>query len=70
MNWTFVIFSQNEIDKFNNLQTDFFIGKPIEHDKKLDNAIQGNSYGFLLSWNENSTKNSKFNTLFNKRRRI
>jgi len=61
----FVIFSQNEIDKFNNLQTDFFIGKPIEHDKKLDNAIQGNSYGFLLSWNENSTKNSKFNTLFN-----
>ena len=61
----FVVSSQNEKDVFNNIQTDFFVGKPIEHDKKLDNAIQGNSYGFLLSWNEHSTKNSKFNTLFN-----
>ena len=45
-------FSQNEHKVFDSFQTDFFIGKPIEHDKKLDNAIQGNSYGLLLSWNK------------------
>lgn len=58
----FVIFSQN---KSHNIQTDFLFGKLIEHDKKLNNAIQGNPYGLLISWNNNSTKNTKFNNLYN-----
>ena len=62
--YTFHIFSQNE-ERYNNFQTDFFIGFPIEHDKSLDNAIQGNAYGFLLSWNKINPNNNKFNHLFN-----
>ena len=58
-------FSQNEHKVFDSFQTDFFIGKPIEHDKKLDNAIQGNSYGILISWNKINMENSNFNKLLN-----
>lgn len=61
----FVAFSQNEDIRFNTFQTDVFVGKPIEHDKKLNNAIQGNSYGFLLSWNNVTTNPSEFNKLYN-----
>lgn len=61
----FVVFSQNEENRFNSIQTDFFIGKPIEHDKKLNNAIQGNSYGILLSWNKTTSNPSEFNKLYN-----
>ena len=46
-------------------QTDFFYGKPIEHDKKMDNSIQGNSYGFMLSYNYVKNENSTFNNLYN-----
>ncbi|UMB52465.1 acyloxyacyl hydrolase [Lutibacter sp. A64] len=49
----------------NTVQMDFFYGRPIEHDKKLKKAIDGNSYGVLLSINNNSTKNSTFNKLYN-----
>jgi len=62
---SFFGFSQNTLQKFNNIQTDFFIGKPIEHDKKLKDAIQGNSYGFLISWNDLSSKDNLFNQLYN-----
>lgn len=60
-----VVFSQHNDDRFSNIQTEFFIGKPIEHDKKLDNAIQGNSFGVLVSWNKLNNKTTKFNNLFN-----
>ena len=43
---------------------DFFIGKPIEHDKKLNNAIQGNSFGFLVNYNYINHKKSTFNKLY------
>ncbi|REE83177.1 lipid A 3-O-deacylase PagL [Lutibacter oceani] len=57
--------SQNETFKYNNIQTDFFFGKPIEHDKKLKDAIEGNSFGVLLSFNTTNTKNTHFNKLYN-----
>lgn len=60
-----LVSSQTETKKYNNIQTDFFYGKPIEHDKKLKNAIDGNSYGILLSFNTVSTKNTTFNKLYN-----
>ncbi len=56
------VFSQQESSTF---QTDIFYGKPIEHDKKLNNAIQGNSFGILLSWNKKPTETDEFNTLYN-----
>ncbi|MBI9040137.1 acyloxyacyl hydrolase [Lutibacter sp.] len=59
------LFSQNETQLFHSFQTEFFIGKPIEHDKKLDNAIQGNSYGLLLSWNKKNENPTEFNKLYN-----
>ena len=46
-------------------ETDFFYGMPIEHDKKLNNAIQGNSFGVLVSWNKVTTEPSEFNKLYN-----
>lgn len=46
-------------------ETNFFYGMPIEHDKKLDNAVQGNSFGILLSWNKVNETNSEFNQLYN-----
>lgn len=62
---SFTGFSQSESVTYNNIQTDFFFGRPIEHDKKLKKAIEGNSYGVLLSINNISTKNSNFNKLYN-----
>ncbi|NLP58862.1 acyloxyacyl hydrolase [Lutibacter sp. B1] len=62
---TFKTFSQNTTLRYSNFQTDLFIGIPIEHDKSLDKAIQGNAYGFLLSWNKVNSKNNKFNLLYN-----
>ncbi|SFS46273.1 acyloxyacyl hydrolase [Lutibacter maritimus] len=59
------LFSQNNQQIFNSFQTDFFIGKPIEHDKKLNHAIQGNSFGILVSWNKIATNSSTFNKLYN-----
>lgn len=60
-----VIFSQNDAERYTSLQTEFFYGKPLEHDKKLENAVQGNSYGFLLSWNNISNEENNFNKLYN-----
>lgn len=48
-----------------SFQTELFIGQHIEHDTSLKNAIQNNSYGFLLSYNYVQKENSKFNKLFN-----
>jgi len=62
--FTFQVFSQTETVKYNNIQTDFFFGRPIEHDKKLKDAIDGNSYGVLLSFNTINTKNNNFNILY------
>lgn len=58
-------FSQQYTERFNNFQTDFFVGQHLEHDTSLKDAIQGNSFGVLLSYNYTNTKSSKFNTLFN-----
>lgn len=63
--FTFIGFSQSENVRYNNIQTDFFFGRPIEHDKILKEAIEGNSFGVLLSFNTISTKNSNFNKLYN-----
>lgn len=60
-----VAISQNIETRYSNFQTDIFYGFPIEHDTSLDNAIQGNTSGFLLNWNAVKSKNSKFNALFN-----
>lgn len=59
-----VIQAQNEL-RFSTIETDFFIGKPIEHDKKLKNAIQGAATGFFISWNKINPQNSLFNNLYN-----
>ncbi len=59
------LFSQVKKDRFSNIQTDFFIGKNIEHDKILKDAIDGTAYGVLISWNTVSSENSKFNKLYN-----
>ncbi len=61
----YVSVSQNTVVKHENVQLNFFYGKLIEHDKKLKNAIQNNPFGFMVSWNTVSSKNSKFNNLFN-----
>jgi len=63
--YSFLSFAQNFTKSSSYLQTDFFYGKLIEHDKKLKNAIQNNPYGFMLSWNTKNTENSTFNTLYN-----
>ncbi|UMB60141.1 acyloxyacyl hydrolase [Lutibacter sp. A80] len=63
--FTILASSQTNATKYNNIQMDFFYGRPIEHDKKLKNAIEGNSYGILLSFNNNSLKNTTFNKLYN-----
>ena len=54
---SFVGLSQNEATRYSNIQADLFYGILIEHDKSLDNAIQGNPYGFLVSWNQINDKN-------------
>ncbi len=63
--FTVLVSSQTATIEHNTVQMDFFYGRPIEHDKKLKKAIDGNSYGVLLSINNNSTKNSTFNKLYN-----
>jgi len=50
---------------FNSIETNFFIGKNIEHDKSLHNAIQGNSYGLMVLLNTPNNQKSEFNTLYN-----
>ncbi|MCF6181734.1 acyloxyacyl hydrolase [Lutibacter sp.] len=50
---------------FKSIESDFFIGKNIEHDKSLHNAIQGNSYGFMFLFNTKNNQKSKFNRLYN-----
>ena len=62
--FTVLVNSQTETIRHNNIQTDFFFGRPIEHDKKLKDAIDGNSYGVLLSYNTINTKNTTFNKLY------
>lgn len=62
--FTFIVSSQTETIKHKSIQTDLFFGRPIEHDKKLKDAIDGNSYGILLSFNAISTKNTTFNKLY------
>jgi len=62
---SFTVISQNESTQYSSFQSDFFYGLIIEHDTSLDEAIQGNAYGFSLSYNKVSTKNTKFNTLYN-----
>lgn len=59
------VISQNKINTFQAVEADFFYGKPIEHDKSLRNAIQGNAVGFLLSYNTTSSKINTFNRLYN-----
>lgn len=63
--YSILSFSQNYTNTNAYLQTDFFYGKLIEHDKKLKNAIQNNPYGFMLSFNTKNTESSTFNTLYN-----
>lgn len=48
-----------------SFQTDVFYGRPIEHDKKLKDAIDGNSFGVMLSFNAANLKNEKFSSLYN-----
>ena len=48
-------FSQSETKTAESIALDFFYGKLIEHDKKLKNAIQGDPFGFLISWNYRKT---------------
>jgi len=62
--FSLIVSSQTETIEYSNFQTDFFFGIPIEHDKKLKDAIDGNSYGVLLSFNAISTKNTTFNKLY------
>jgi len=63
--FTLLVNAQTETIEYNNIQTDFFFGRPIEHDKKLKDAIDGNSYGILFSYNAINFKNSTFNKLYN-----
>ncbi|MDX1828820.1 MAG: acyloxyacyl hydrolase [Lutibacter sp.] len=58
------IFAQNS-SFFKSVESDFFIGKNIEHDKSLHNAIQGNSYGLMVLLNTPNNQKSEFNTLYN-----
>lgn len=62
---SFTVISQNDSTQYTSFQSDFFYGPLIEHDISLDEAIQGNAYGFLLSYNKISNKNTRFNTLYN-----
>ena len=62
---SFYTYSQSSNPKYSNVQAELFYGFLIEHDTSLDNAIQGNTYGFLASWNTVENKNTKFNKLYN-----
>lgn len=59
------VYSQNTTSYYSNLQADLFYGILIEHDTSLDTAIQGNTYGFLASWNKIENKQTKYNLLYN-----
>jgi len=60
-----VILAQNQSQQNTSIETNFFYGKLIEHDKKIKKSIQGNPYGFTVSINTENNKNSRFNKLFN-----
>jgi len=62
---SYFCFSQNKNTLHSNFQADLFYGLLIEHDTSLDEAIQGNPYGFSLSYNKINPSNSKFNQLYN-----
>ena len=57
--------SQSNQTFYNNFQAELFFGRPIEHDKKLKDVIDGNSFGAMISYNTSGTKNSIFNKLYN-----
>jgi hypothetical protein len=50
---------------FKSIEGDFFIGKNIEHDKSLHQAIEGNSYGFMVLLNTKNIEKTRFNNLYN-----
>jgi hypothetical protein len=58
-------FSQEKKSNLNNVQIDGFYGWAIEHDKKLENAIDGNPFGILVQFNYYNSKNTEFNKLYN-----
>jgi hypothetical protein len=58
-------FSQSETKTSESVELDFFYGKLIEHDKKLKKDIQGDPFGFLISWNYIKSQPSIFDELYN-----
>ena len=63
--YCFIGFSQEKESNLNNIQIDGFYGIAIEHDKKLENAIDGNPFGVLVQFNFSNSKNTTFNKLYN-----
>jgi len=61
----FIVSSQSSYNKYSALETEFFVGKLIEHDKLLKNAIDGNPFGFFITYNTINSKKNNFNTLYN-----
>ena len=62
--YSVLVFSQEQ-KLFSNFQTELFIGQHIKHDNLLSKSIQGNSFGFLLSYNYLNNEDTQFNNLFN-----
>lgn len=62
----FLLFILNGFSQDNqtSLSVDSFYGFAIEHDTKLAEAIEGNPYGFLISYNFNK-KNANWKALYN-----
>jgi len=60
-----VISSAQNTSLFKSIEGDFFIGKNIAHDKSLNTAIQGNSYGFMVLFNTKNNQKFKFYDLYN-----
>jgi len=57
-----VLYSQNK-NAF--IEMNSFYGIAIEHDKSLDTAIQGNPFGFMVSYNVISNQKTEFTQLYN-----
>lgn len=60
---SYILAQQNPI--FKNIAVDFLYGKNIAHDKSLKDAIEGNPYGILLTFDTPNYKASNFNKLYN-----